>query len=373
MTIDPIAQRANETGWTREAKKAEADRKRAAKQAKDKAAAAAFWKTVRSYVAGTWDFFLRNLLLWVAIAGLVSVATWEWWNTARGWEKLYPAAGAFVYAGAIGAVVMYFWGFRMWREFGKTAAGLVDKVDDDLTQLTPQERVLLRSTRKDSMIWLSATVAAYFVCVVGVFIATATAAEVAKRAAEESRIELNRLIIARDDLKARVELNDPELMEMAVASDRRTLKALEDTARGTYDMPDLEPGSGCPAPPKKFMMERLCVQANGGIDPFNGEVMAGIRSEIERGDKRVKDATADAEALEKLEDQVDNFHVVQGDETAAALGDMLSIDKAGGSALSWLLLILSSLFLYGGGWLGDWVFERIEALRPGARRKTGVA
>ena len=116
-------------------------------------------------------------------------------------------------------------------------------------------------------------------------------------------------------------------------------------------------------------MERLCAQANGGIDPFNGEVIPGIRSEILRGEKRAKDAGADAEALASLDAQIRNFNVVQGDETAAALGDMLSIDNAGGSALSWLLLVLSSLFLYCGGWLGDWVFERIEVLRPGSRAK----
>lgn len=340
MTIDPTAQRANESGWTKEARRAE-------KRAKSKAEWDARIKAIRSGVAIAWDFFLRNLLLWVSIAGLVSVATWEWWNTSLGWQKLYPSAGVFAYVGAIGAIVMYFWGFREWRENGRAG--------------------------KPAFQWLSVTIAAYVVCVAGVFIATATASEVARRAAEESRVELNRLIIARDDLASKVELNDPELMQMALEADRRTLKALEDTARGTYDMPDLDQGSGCPAPPKKFTMERLCAQANGGIDPFNGEVIAGIRSEILRGEKRAKDAALDAEALAALESQIDNFHVVQGDETAAALGDMLSIENAGGSVLSWLLLGLSSLFLYGGGWLGDWVFERIEAMRAGAKKKPGAA
>lgn len=340
MTIDPTAQRANDTGWTKAARQAEA-------KAKSKAEWDARWGKVKAFGAAAWDFFLRNLLLWVSIAGLVSVATWEWWNTSAGWQKLYPAAGVFAYVGAIGAVVIFFWGFRQWREQGRAG--------------------------KPALQWLSVTVASYVVCVVGVFIATATASEVARRAAEESRIELNRLIIDRDDLRAKVELNDPELMQMALASDQRTLKALEDTARGTYDMPNLDQGGGCPAPPKKFTMERLCAQANGGIDPFNGEVIPGIRSEILRGEKRAKDAAADAEALAALESQVRNFHVVQGDETAAALGDMLSIENAGGSALSWLLLVLSSLFLYCGGWLGDWVFDRIETMRPGARKKPGGA
>jgi hypothetical protein len=331
MTIDSTGERANETGWTKDALKAE-------KRAKAKA----FWAGVRSRIAIGWDFLLRNMLLWVSLAGLIAISAWEWWNTSRGWQNLYPAVGVFAFIGAAGAIVLYFQGFRRWREEGRAGNG------------------------KDSFIWLSVTVAAYFVCVTGVFIATATAAEKAQRLAKESRIEYAKMVIARDDLKAKVELNDPELLQLGVDADKRALKALVDTAVGTYQMPDLDGGSGCPAPPKSFTKERLCAQANGGIDPFNGEVLQGIRTEIQRGEKRVKDAKAQADELEKLNDQIKNFRVREGDETADALGEMLSMN--GGSALGWLLLLLSSCFLYGGGWLGDWVFERIEQMRVNARQ-----
>lgn len=336
MTIDPAAARANDSGWTKEALRAE-------KKAARKAARAAFWRSVRGGLAVAWDFFLRNQILWLAIAGVIAIGAWEWWNTSRGWVNLYPGLPAFVpYIGALGAIILYFHSFREMRENFRA-----NNVPGGWT-------------------WLSVTMAAYAVCVVGVFIATATAAEKADRAAKESRVAYNRLVVERDKLKARVELNDPELLEMAVAADRTTLEALEQTAKATYGMADLTPGSGCPAPPKKFVMERLCAQANGGIDPLNGEVLAGIRKDIERGEKLVRDAAADAEALKALEQRVAGFHLVQGDETSEALGEMFKAD--GGTAMGWLLLFLSSAFLYGGGWLGDWVWERIEKLRIEARK-----
>lgn len=325
MTIDPAAARANEGGWSKAARRAE----RAAR--------------FKASVAAAWDFFLRNQILWLALAGMIAIGAWEWWNTSRGWTNLYPGLPAVVpYIGALGAIILYFHSFREMREH-------------------------FRAGRKgEAAIWVTVTLAAYAVCVVGVFIATATAAEKADRVAKESRREYNTLVIARDKLKSKVELNDPELLTMAVAADRTTLEALEQTAKATYGMKDLTPGSGCPAPPKKFTMERLCAQANGGIDPLNGEVLAGIRQDIERGEKLVRDSAEDTEALRILEQRVAGFKIAQGDETAAALGDMFQAD--GGTAMGWLLLVLSSLFLYGGGWLGDWVWERVEKLRVQAPR-----
>lgn len=335
MTIDPSGQRANETGWTKDAKRAE-------KKARDKAARKAFVANVRGWISAVWDFFLRNLVLWLAVAGLIALATWEWWNSARGWRNLYPDAGIFTYVGAIGAVVLYFHSFRQWRENGRAGRG------------------------SEATIWLSVTIAAYCVCVIGVFVATATASEKADRIAREGRKELAQMKVDREALEAKVELNDPKTLQLILETDQRTLDAFVDAAKRTHGMADLDVGSGCPAPPKKFTMERLCAQANGGIDPFSGEVMPGLRSELKRDQLAIDNANADAQALVDLEAAIKNFHVQEGDATADALGEMLSMN--GGTVLSWLLLFLSSAFLYGGGWLGDWVFERVEAMRVLARK-----
>lgn len=351
MTIDPAGQRANDTGWTKEALKAEQDARRAAKRKADKARNKAEFQAkvaaVKAWVWGVWDFFLRNMVLWLALAGVIAIGAWEWWNTSRGWTNLYPGLPPLApYIGALGAVVLYFHSFREMRDHYRA-------------KRTGQGNI-----------WVSVTVAAYLVCVTGVFIATATAAEKAERVAKDSKTFYNRIVLARDKLQAKVDLNDPEFLKLARDADATTLSALEDTAKTTYQMPDLKLGSGCPAPPKKFVMERLCAQANGGIDPFNGEVLQGIRHDLEMDDKRLRDAEADVEDLKILNNQVRDFHVVQGDETAAALGQMFSVE--GGTAMGWILLVLSSLFLYGGGWLGDWVFERIEAMRLAARAAKGA-
>lgn len=337
MTIDPTAQRANESGWTKEARKAEAEARR-------KAESAAFWAGVRAGVFAVWSFFIENLLLWLAIAGVIAIGTWEWWNSARGWRDLYPGVPFVIcLIGAAGAVVLYQFAFRQWRALGRV--------------------------NQPSWQWLTVTIAAYLVCGAGVSVATATSSERATRVAKESRMAYNKLVISRDDLRAIVELNDPELLKLALESDLRTLEALEHTAQTTYGMPDLDMGSGCPAPPKKFQMERLCAQANGGLDPLDGKVLEGLRIEIQRDEKRVTDSLEDVEALAKLERQVRDFHQVQGDETADAVGRLFQIE--GSSALAWLLVGLSSLFLYGSGWLGDWVFERLEELRAKHRRQKG--
>lgn len=336
--IDATGQRANETGWTKDAIRAQ-------KKAKAKADRAAFARGL----GAAWDFFLRNLLLWLSVAALVSIAAWEWFNTSRGWANLYPSAGGFIYAGAIGAVALYFYAFRRWRENGRAGK------------------------QKEAWISLSVALSAWLVCVAGVWIATATASEHARAVAESSRKELNGLKLKREELAAKVELNDPELFKLALEADQRKLKALVDTAMGTHGLPDLdvrEPSDpvdkhGCPAPPKKFMIDRLCVQANGGIDPFNGEVTEGLRTEIKRDEKRLKDAEESKADLDKLDAQIKAYPIIQGDETANALGQMFQ--GQGGAALSWLLLGLSSLFLYGGGWLGDWVFERLEQIRAANR------
>ena len=335
MTIDPAGQRANDTGWTKAAKRAE-------KKARDKAARKAFFAGIRGWIATVWDFFLRNMVLWLAVAGLIALATWEWWNSARGWKNLYPDAGGFIYIGAIGAVVLYFHSFRQWREHGRA------------------------NRAGDSRIWLSVTIAAYCVCVIGVFVATATASEKADRIARDGRKELAQMKVDRQQLAAKIELNDPATLKLILETDTQTLDAFVDAAKRTHGMPDLDMGSGCPAPPKKFTMERLCAQANGGIDPFSGEVMPGLRSELKRDQLAIDNAEEDVEALADLDTAIKGFHVQEGDATADALGEMLSMN--GGTVLSWLLLFLSSAFLYGGGWLGDWVFERVESMRVLARK-----
>lgn len=359
--IDATGTRANETGWTPEAIKA--DRK--AKRAAAKAAKKAKGKASR---AAAWDFFLRNLLVWLAIAGLVATSSWEWVNTSRGWAYLYPGLHPIVPPiGAVGAIILFFFAFRQDRENSRAA---------DFWEETDEKKS--RARRKDSYIWRSVTLAAYLVCVAGVFIATATAAEKAQRVAKESRRAFNELVVKRNEMATRVELNNPEILQLQLDSDKRTLKALESTARDTHGLPDLqmrEDGDpadkhGCPPPPKKFMASRLCIQANGGIDPFNGEVIQGLRTEVEKDELALKNAQGFADKLAELEKQIKNFPAIQGDETADAVGNMVSGN--GGSALGWILLVLSSLFLYAGGWLGDWVFERIERIREATRAAKGA-
>lgn len=347
--LDPAAARANETGWSKDALKAEAERKKAEKKAAGKARWVARGKALLGAAFAVWDFFLRNLMLWVSIAGCLAIGAWEWINTSRGWHVLYPGIlPVFTYVGAIGAVVAYFAAFWRFREAARS------------------------NDHKAKVIWLSVTIAAYLVCVAGVFIATATASQVAERAAKESRNEYIGLQIQRRDLVAAVELNDPQVMQLALDADNRTLKSLVDTAKGTYSMPDLDDGSGCPAPPKKFTMERLCAQANGGIDPFDGSVLSGLREEIKRDQLALDRANERVSQLTALDEKIRTFHVQEGDETAEALGQMLEV--RGGTVLSWLLLVLSSLFLYCGGWGADWVLETIEAKRKAAKdRRTQPA
>lgn len=346
MTIDPVGQRANDTGWTREALKAE-------RKAKKRAESRAFWAGVAGGLWAIWVFLLGNVVLWLAVSGVVAIGGWEWINTARGWHNLYPGLPDWAPpAGALGAIVLYFHAFREMRQHFRKA--------DEARHAEPRDETALRKHRGEGLIWLSVTAAAYLVCVAGVFIATATAAQKATRIAEDSRKAYLALQIDRDNLKRKVELNSPDYLAMSLTSAQRTLEALTESARVTHGAPDLDMGSGCPAPPRKFTLERLCVQANGGIDPFSGEVMDGLRMEIQRAKKRLADAEADAQALAKLQAEIDNFRIAEGDETAEALGDMLSVE--GGTALSWLLFVLSSLFLYGGGWLNDWVVDRIMTI-----------
>jgi len=369
--LDPSAARANEQGWSREALAADKKRQREEKAAKKKADGKAFRARVGNFLADCSDFMLRNLMLWLAIAGCLAIGAWEWINTSRGWLKLYPGVGFFIYVGAIGAVAGYFTSFWRWREGARMveAAIVAHPGDENAADMAA------RPYRKIVLIWLSVTVASYLVCVAGVFIATATASQIAENEAKASRQGLRTLTVERNDLREQVELNDPELLQLAKDADERKLKALEGSARTTYDMPDLavrEPGEpedkhGCPAPPKKFIQARLCAQANGGIDPFNGEVLEGIRIEIKRDELALKNALADVEKLAALDKQIADFHVLQGDETAAALGQMFTIE--GGTVLSWLLLVLSSLFLYSGGWGADWVLETIEAKRKAAKER----
>lgn len=361
MTMDATGQRANETGWTPEAIKAEKKARRIAQRAAKKAKA----KADRSVI---WQFFLRNLLVWLAIAGLVATSSWEWVNTSRGWAYLYPGLHpVFPAIGAVGAIILFFFAFRQDRENSRAA--------DFWEETDPKKS---KARRKDSYIWRSVTLAAYLVCVAGVFIATATAAETAQRVAKESRKAFNELVVKRNEVATKVELNDAEILQLQLDSDMRTLKALEATAKATHGLPNLDMREdglpddkhGCPPPPKKFMASRLCIQANGGIDPFNGEVMQGLRTEIKKDELALKNAQGFATELAALEKQIKDYPLIQGDETADAVGNMVSGN--GGSALGWILLVLSSLFLYSGGWLGDWVFERIERIREASKAAKGA-
>lgn len=311
----------------------------------------AFWSGLGGFIAGAWDFFLRNLLLWMAIAFLAGLYTWEWWNSGRGWVDLYPGAGVLAFIGAAGAVGLWFFAVGRARED-------------------------FRAKKNDGWMWTGVSVAMFIVSVIGVWAAVASNSIASRRDAKESRIEYAKLIGKRDALAAKVEINDPAAIAVQVDGARQTLKAMVETGKVTYSLPDLDIGGGCPDQQKRAIAQSLCAQANGGFNPLTGQTIeTGFRTRIAQLDAAHAAALKDAEALQVLQNSVDHFTVKTGDETADAMGDMITpfsgqvTDSQKSAAMGWVYLVLSSLLLGGGGFLGDWVFQTIEDRRQAAKVK----
>jgi hypothetical protein len=355
MTLDTAGERANEPGWTRAALKAEQARlkaeKKAARKAKAKAGRQALVLGVRHFFGDIWDFVLRNLLLTLAMAACIGTGAWEWVNTGRGWRDLYPGVGVWAYIGAAGAIALWYIAARLVCEHAR-------KPKHSWFQIIG---------------WSVTAMAAYFVCVTGVFVATSTNSVKAQNAARESRIEYAQLRARAEDLRQQVELYPVEYWQASIDQDERAINAQVNIAKGSFGMADLDAGeSGACAGKLSFNQRRLCAIVNGGVDEFTGERIIGLRAELERSKRGLKKAEADAVALVALEAEVAGFRVLTGDETAEAMGHMFKWLE-GEAALGWLLLILSSAFLLASGWAADWVLETIEIKRIAARKAAGRA
>lgn len=360
MTIDPTAERANDPGWTKQAKaeakaqaraqaRAEKARVDAAKKAGAQAWRRAVLHNVGRFFVEAWDFILRNLMLSIAIGATIATGAWEWWNSSRGWQDLYPGAGLFAYIGALGAVGLWFVAFRMAREEGRKPKG-----ERSVPELVG---------------WIVAALFSYIVCVAGVFVATATNSIEAQKAASQSRIDYSDLVAKRDTLQETLETFSVEYWEAMIKQDRRTLDAQLGIARGTFEMADLDVDGACAAK-LSFNQRRLCAQVNGGIDEFTGQPVKGLRSELERSEFNLTTARANVEKLADLEKQIQEFRVLSGDETSEAMGSMFDFMKAEAS-MGLILLFLSSVFLATSGWTGDWSLQKIEAQRIAGRQKAG--
>lgn len=355
MNVDEPAERANVRGWTKEAIKADKQARKAAKRAADKAARRAFFEGCARGIGNFWDFILRNVLLSIAIGVSIGTATWEWWNSARGWQDLYPGIGLVAFIGAAAAVGSWYLSFRMARVEAKKPARQ-PHAGASVDTRSPAELVG----------WILAAAFSYFICVTGVFIATATNSMEAQQAAKESRIERAALQAERDTLAGELDIYNVEYWEAMIRADQRSIDSQLSMAIGTYEMADLDPNKGCAAPKLSFNQRRACVRMNGGVDEFNGETVLGLRTELERSERGLKKARENEAKLTEVTERLREFHVLTGDETAAALGQMMAIGE-GETALAILLLVLSSMFLAASGWCTDWALEEIDRKRAAAR------
>lgn len=314
--LDPTGLRANDPGLTREALKAE-------RKAERKAWWAAFWAKAGRIVP---RIVLGAFLLSIAAAATI----YEWWTSARGWKDLLPGVGVFAYAAAAASVGFWYAGIYKVRE--QLAAG--DKTE--------------------ARIWMAVAAASYLICITGVAIATLTNTGEARAEALESRRELAQLTARRDELADRLDLYSVDFWTSAVAADERKLKAQLAIAKGTFDMPDLDIEGAC-SRKLSFEQRRACVHANGGVDPHTGVEVQGIRYEIERSRNGLQQAKADARQLADLETSIREFDLRTGDATANALAQFLSGEDAANTALLTIFVVLASLFLFCGGFYGDYV------------------
>ena len=162
----------------------------------------------------------------------------------------------------------------------------------------------------------------------------------------------------RDGLASDLEVYNSDYWAATKANDERALDSLVRIAKGSFQMADLDVDKGC-AGSLSFNQRRLCARANGGIDENTGETVVGLRIQIENDARAFKKAKADEEDLAELNNQLANFTVLSGDETAAAMGDIVSAKNTAG-AMALLYLVLSSAFLFASGWTLDWAIEEIQ-------------
>lgn len=373
--LDPTAQRANEPGWTKDAiresrrlekKEDKAARKadKAKRSADRRAAWSKFWGAVGRGIAAVWDFMIRNILLTAGITGVVCIGIFEWANGARGWGDLYPSFnGLVVGAGAAAAVLVWYVAVSMaideWKKRTLPEGATPDPAVDyrDLTW---------------AIGWTVAACLAYFVTVSGVFVATATNSVKYQQLAKDSRLELANLKIKVAELEDELEVYNEAYWNQNAAQIQRAIDSRTNIARNAWGLADLKVDGGCASPKLAFEARRMCVRVNGGDDPTTGEVVQGIRTELENAQReaertRLAQLDLDAKRLE-----VKNFHVVEGDQTAQALEDLSEGEWKGERAIAFLYWLLSSAFLLVGGWVGHWVLMEIRKKRAAARKLKGL-
>jgi len=355
MSLDPTAERANTPGWTKEAIKADKAARKEAKRQADKAWRRAFVAGVGKTIADFWDFLLRNVLLSIAIGASIGTACYEWWNSSRGWQDLYPGMGWVAFVGAAAAVGMWYVAFRMTRLEGRKPK--------PANHEKPEQH---ERSKVEFAGWFMATAFSYFVLVTGVFIATATNSVEAQHAAKESRLARATMVAERDTLKDQLDIYNVEYWEAMIRADQRAVDSQLSMAKGTYEMADLDPNGGCAEPKLSFNQRRACARMNGGTDEHTGEQVIGLRTELERSERGLKKAKENETRLAQLETDLRNFVVLTGDETAEALGQMMDWAR-GETALAFLLLILSSMFLAASGWATDWALDELDRKRAAAR------
>lgn len=351
MTLDPIAARANEPGWTKEARKAEAAAKKAAKKAKARADRAAFFAGIGGAIVWAWTTFLSNIVLVAAVGACIGTGLWEWVNTWGGWRDMYPGVGGWTMVGAAGGVLLWFTSVRLAREEGRKPikpAGVTTRAEDRRKYRSPVELAG----------WILCALFSFAVCVVGVFMNQATNSNRAIEAAQKSKAAFRELVIARDALRQDLEIYNSEYWDAAKSNDERALDSLVRIAKGSFGMTDLDVDKGC-AGNLSFNQRRLCARANGGIDENTGETVVGLRIQIETDARSAEKARKDEAKLADLERQVKDFMILSGDETAGAMADIAGARNAAG-AMALVYLLLSSAFLFASGWALDWAIEEIQ-------------
>ncbi len=360
--LDDTAAMANTPGWTKEAKRLQAEERKAQKKA-DKAATKArkaaerkaFWAGLGGGVVAVWDFFMRNLLLAFAIAGVAGVAVFEWVNGGNGWQDLYPGIWpAFVWAGAFGVIMLFF--VSATKALGEIEKGEEGRAGDIVPMVG----------------WILATIMAFVISVAGVFVSTATNSVEAQNAAKASRIEYATLKGQVAALETDLETYTSEYWIGIETQLNRAISSRLALAKNTFSLPDLDPAGACAQPKLNFQQQRMCVRMNGGDDPTTGEAILGIRTELENVQREIK-TTAEKEAkLAELQAEVKGFNVKKGDETAVAMGQMIE-DQSGEKTLTTFYWILSSFLLLLSGWGNHWAIGEIQRVTLAARIRKGKA
>lgn len=319
--LDITGLRANDPGLTREALKAERREKaKAGRQAFFAACGRVFTAIGRA---------LPRIILGAILLSIAAAATvFDWYMSGRGWQDLLPGIGVFAYAGAAASVGFWYTGVYKARQ--ELKAG--DKVE--------------------ARIWMAVSGAAFLICILGVGIATITNTGQARQAAQESRRELAQLTARRDQLADKLDVYSVDYWTAMKAADERKLAAQLAIAKGTFDMPNLDIDGAC-GQKLSFEQRRACVHANGGVDPHTGVEVEGVRAEIERSANGLKQAQDDARDLAELEQKIADFDLRTGDATVNALSGFFKGEDTANGVLLGIFVLLSSLFLFCGGFFGD--------------------